>query len=235
MTPHLEAKPGEIADIVLLPGDPLRAKWAAETFLDEPHCYNRVRNMFGFTGLYNGRRVSIQGSGMGIPSLSIYVHELFEFYDVKKVLRIGSCGGMQSNLNLGDLILAMTASSDSAINRRTFDGMDYAPSADWALLKRAYDIAVKDDLSPHVGSIMSTDLFYAGRDDYLSEMTAHGVLAVEMETNALYTIAARYGGSALTLLTVSDMLDGSSEMSSEEREQGLKAMVELALRTATTT
>jgi len=232
MTPHIEAKKGDIADCVLLPGDPLRAKWLAETYLSDIHCYNRVRNMFGYTGTYKGQRISVQGSGMGIPSLSIYVHELLNYYDVKTVMRIGSCGGMQSSLSLGDVILAMTASTDSAINRQKFGGIDFAPAADWQLLNTAFQLSQERNLPVHVGGIMSGDRFYTDDPEYLSEIMRHGVLAVEMETNALYTLAAHHEARALTLLTVSDMLDGSGDMAPEERERGLQAMAELALDTA---
>ena len=232
MTPHIEAEKGEIADCVLLPGDPLRAKWVAETFLSDVKCYNKVRNMFGFTGTYKGKRISVQGSGMGIPSLSIYVYELLNFYDVKTVMRIGSCGGMQSTLSLGDVILAMTASTDSAINRQVFGGIDFAPAADWQLLRTAFQLSEDRNLSVQVGAIMSGDRFYTDDPDYLAEVIRHGVLAVEMEANALYTLAAKFKARALTLLTVSDMLDGSGDMPPEEREQGLRAMAELALDTA---
>ena len=235
MTPHLEAKPGEIADIVLLPGDPLRAKWAAETFLSDVVCYNRVRNMFGFTGVYKDRRISIQGSGMGIPSLSIYVHELLQVYDVRTVMRIGSCGGLQSDLSLGDVILAITASTDSGINRQLFGGIDFAPAADWTLLSTAAELARERALPVRIGGIMSGDRFYTDEADYLAKITEYGVLAVEMESNALYTLAAKFKARALTLLTVSDMLDGSGEMAPEDRERGLRAMLELALDTAVET
>ena len=186
MTPHIEAKKGEIADCVLLPGDPLRAKWLAETYLTDVQCYNRVRNMFGYTGIYKGQRISVQGSGMGIPSLSIYVYELLNHYDVKTVMRVGSCGGMQSSLSLGDIILAMTASTDSAINRQKFGAIDYAPVADWHLLNTAYQLSRERSLPVHVGGIMSGDRFYTDDPKYLSKITQHGVLAVEMETSAFY-------------------------------------------------
>ncbi len=232
MTPHIEAQPGEVSDIVLLPGDPLRAKWVAEKFLSDVVCYNKVRNMFGFTGIYKGTRISVQGSGMGIPSLSIYTYELLNMYDVKTVMRIGSCGAIQTDLSLGDVILAMTASTDSAINRQVFGGIDFAPAADWELLSCAHKLAEKNHLAVRVGGIMSGDRFYTDDPSYLDEVARHGVLAVEMETNALYTLAAKFDARALSLLTVSDMLDGSGEMPSEEREKGLEKMARLALDTA---
>lgn len=231
MTPHIDAKVGDIAPNILLPGDPLRAKWIAENFLDNPVCYNKVRNMLGFTGTYKGTPISVQGTGMGQPSISIYVHELLNIYGVKNLIRVGSAGGMSDKVKIGDVILAMTASTDSGINRSMFDGMDYAPCANWALLSAAAKAMAGSSKPVHVGGIFSGDLFYADRENYLEKMIKHGILGVEMEANALYTLAARFNARALGIMTVSDHLTLGHEhdMSPEERETGLKDMITIAL------
>jgi len=230
MSLHLAAQPGQIADRVLLPGDPLRAEWIAKKFLKDPICYSSVRNMFGFTGTYQGQRVSVQGTGMGAPSISIYVNELFTEYDVQIAVRVGTCGAIQESLHPRDLILAMTASTDSAINRRALNGLDLAPNADFGLLSRADRIAGERGLSHYVGGVASMDLFYDPTDS-LDRFKEYGVLGLEMETSALYSLALKYRRRALSILTVSDQILTGEKLSVEDREQSLGEMAELALET----
>lgn len=232
MSTHIAAPEGAVAETVLMPGDPLRAKWIAEIFLDGAECFNQVRGMFGFTGRYKGMRVSVQGSGMGVPSMSIYAHELVAFHGARTLIRVGSCGAMQPQVKVRDLVLAMTASTDSQINRLTFGGFDFAPCADWTLLRRAADIAEQRGVATHVGPIFTSDRFYADRSDYYDKVKAHGALAVEMEAAALYTIAARFGVRALAVLTVSDHLLTQEALPAEERERSFADMTTLALETA---
>lgn len=229
MSTHIAAKPGEIAETILLPGDPLRAKWIAETFLEDAQLYSSVRNMFGFTGFYEGRRISVQGTGMGAPSIGIYAHELFDEYGVQKAIRVGTSGGLAPT-KLRDVVIAMTASTDSNINRRDNNGLDFAPSANFELLEKAVSKARELGIDFHVGGIASGDLFYDNTDS-LEQWKKLGVLALEMETNQLYTLAAKFRRQALSIVTVSDMMDGSGHTSSEERETGFRAMVEIALAT----
>lgn len=232
MTIHIGAKPGDIAETVLMPGDPLRAKWAAETFLDAPRCINEVRGMLGFTGTWNGHPVTIQGSGMGMPSLSIYANELIRDYGAKTLIRIGSCGAMQPHIALRDLVLAMSASSVSTPSSTIFSDLNYAPTADFSLLEAATCASRARGLSPHVGGIYSSGTFYDERPDLDEQMIRHGILAVEMETAELYTLAARYGRRALAILTVSDHLPSGERLSSADREQSFLDMIEIALETA---
>ena len=234
MSVHIGAQPGETAEIVLLPGDPLRAEFAANEFLESPVCYNRVRGMLGFTGTWKGRRVSIQGSGMGMPSLSIYAHELMADYGATTLVRIGSCGSFQPNVKIRDLVVAMTACTDSAQNRIRFSGMDYAPCADYRLFAAACGIAQERDLDFHAGAILSSDTFYQDDLDSWKLWARFGVLAVEMETNALYTLAAQHGARALTVCTVSDSLVTGEAMSAADRETSFGEMIKLALDAATT-
>jgi len=216
-----------------MPGDPLRAKWIAETYLEGATCYSSVRNMFGFTGRYRGIDVSIQGSGMGMPSASIYYHELMAFYDCKTVIRVGSCGAITDDLQLRDVIAASSSCTDSAMNRVRFDGLiDYAPVADFALLRNAVDAADARGISMRVGQVLAADAFYTDRPDLFDKLALYGVLAVEMESAALYTIAARFRARALTILTVSDHIKTGAQTSAQEREQGFGAMVEIALDAA---
>ena len=229
MSTHIAAKPGEIAETILLPGDPLRAKWIAETFLEDAQLYSSVRNMFGFTGFYEGRRISVQGTGMGAPSIGIYAHELFDEYGVQKAIRVGTSGGLAPT-KLRDVVIAMTASTDSNINRRDNNGLDFAPSANFELLEKAVSKARELGIDFHVGGIASGDLFYDNTDS-LEQWKKLGILALEMETNQLYTLAAKFRRQALSIVTVSDMMDGSGHTSSEERETGFRAMVEIALAT----
>jgi purine-nucleoside phosphorylase len=232
MTPHIAAKAGEIAQTVLMPGDPRRAKWAAETFLDNPVLVNEVRGMFGFTGEYKGNRVTIQGSGMGMPSLSIYANELIKFYGVETLIRIGSCGAMQEKVKIRDVILAMTATSLSTPSRGIFKEINFAPCADYGLLRAADDAAQKRGAKTHVGGIYSADVFYDERPDLNELMTRHGILGVEMEAAELYNLAARHGKRALAVLTVSDHLLTGEALPSEDRESSFGEMVEIALEAA---
>ena len=232
MTIHIGAAPGEIAETVLMPGDPMRAKWAAETFLDDPRCVNQVRGMLGFTGTWKGHAVTIHGSGMGMPSLSIYANELIRDYGAKTLIRIGSTGAMQDHVGLRDVILAMTASSISTPSAGIFRELNYAPCADFRLLQAAHAAAVARDVPVHVGGIYSSDVFYDERPDLNDQMVRHGVLAVEMEAAELYTLAARYGCRALAVLTVSDHLLTKEELPSEDRQSSFADMVEIALEAA---
>jgi purine-nucleoside phosphorylase len=232
MTIHIGAKPGEIAETVLLPGDPYRAKWAAQTFLKDAKLVNEVRGMLGFTGTWNGHPVTIHGSGMGMPSLSIYVNELIRDYDAKTLIRIGSCGAMQEQVNVRDVILAMTASSLSTPSSGIFKDLNFAPSADWSLLKAAAAAAEAKAIPIHVGGIYSSDVFYDERPDLNEAMTRHGILGVEMEAAELYNLAARYGRRALAVLTVSDHLITGEALPSDQRERSFGDMVEIALEAA---
>jgi len=232
MTVHIGAKPGDIAETVLMPGDPYRAKWAAETFLKDAVCVNQVRGMLGFTGTWNGHRVTIQGSGMGMPSLSIYANELIRDYGAQTLIRIGSCGGMQDDVAVRDVILAMSASTVSTPSRGIFRELSFAPCADYGLLAAAA-VAAKDmGVRTHVGGIYSSDVFYDERPDLAAEMERHGVLGVEMEAAELYILAARYKRRALAVLTVSDHLKTHEALPSEDRERSFGDMVEIALRAA---
>ncbi|MEM6741949.1 MAG: purine-nucleoside phosphorylase [Pseudomonadota bacterium] len=232
MTIHIGAAPGEIAQTVLMPGDPLRAKWAAETFLEDPVCVNEVRGMLGFTGSWRGNRVTIHGSGMGMPSLSIYANELIRTYGAQTLIRIGSTGGMQPHVELRDVILAMTCSSISTPSRGIFRELNFAPCADFNLLRAAVAAAEARGARTHVGGIYSSDVFYDERPDLNEAMTRHGVLAVEMEAAELYTVAARYQRRALAVLTVSDHLQTGAALDSAERQSSFSDMVEIALEAA---
>ncbi len=234
MSTHIGADPGQVAPTVLLPGDPLRARWIAETFLDDATCYSEVRGMLGYTGTWRGHPVSVQGSGMGQPSMSIYVHELFTAYDVERVVRVGSCGALTEKVGLRDVVIASGACTDSSMNRLRFHGLDYAPVADFGLLRAAYDVAQQlPDVTAHVGLLFSGDTFYNPRPELTAPMVAHGVLAVEMEASALYTLAAAHGRQALAVCTVSDHIVTGEETTALEREQTFGAMVEIALGAAT--
>jgi purine-nucleoside phosphorylase len=232
MSTHIGAKPGEIAPRVLMPGDPLRAKWIAETYLDDAKCYSTVRGMLGYTGRWSGVEVSVQGSGMGMPSASIYAHELINEYGVTALIRVGSCGALSTDLQLRDVIAASGSSTDSNMNRIRFDGLiDYAPVADFGLLRTSVEAAERRGIQMHVGPILAADAFYTDRPDLYDRLADYGVLAVEMESAALYTIAARFKARALTLLTVSDHIKTGERTTAEEREQTFSQMVEIALDT----
>lgn len=228
MSVHIAAKQGEIADKILLPGDPLRAEFVANNFLENPQCYNKVRGMLGFTGTYKDVRVSVQGTGMGQPSFSIYANELFNEYGVQRAIRIGTAGALQKDMGLRDVVLAMSASTDSGINTHRFRGCHYAPTADWNLLKNAYDHAQKMGIKPLVGSIASSDVFYDDLETW-KMWAAYGVLAVEMEAAELYTLAAKYKRQALAVLTISDNIVTQEQTSAEERQTTFKTMMEIAL------
>lgn len=232
MTVHIGAAPGQIAETVLMPGDPLRAKWAAEAFLENPTLINDVRGMLGFSGTWRGHDVTIQGSGMGMPSLSIYANELIRDYGAKTLIRIGSTGAMQPHVNLRDIVLAMTASTINTPSSGMFKEVNFAPSADFGLLQAAFAAAQKNESTIHVGGIYSSDVFYDERPDLNEQMTRHGILAVEMEAAELYTIAARYGCRALAVLTVSDHLQTGEALNSVERQSSFSDMVQIALEAA---
>jgi len=234
MSVHIEAKVGDIAETILLPGDPLRAKFIADTYLEDVVQYNQVRGMLGFTGTYKGKRISVQGSGMGIPSFAIYANELISEYGVKNLIRVGTCGGMQESVRVRDVILAQAACTDSSMNRNTFPGFDFAPIASFGLLKEAYERAVDKGLNVHVGNILSSDIFYRDDKTVTTKLMEYGVLGVEMETTALYSLAAKFGVNALTILTVSDHLLTGEETTSAERQSTFNDMMEVALETALT-
>lgn len=232
MTVHIGAKKGDIAPTVLMPGDPYRAKWAAETFLENPRCINEVRGMLGFTGTWNGHPVTIHGSGMGMPSLSIYANELIRDYDAQTLIRIGSAGGMQEHVKVRDIVLAMTASTIGTPSSSIFRELNYAPCADFTLLSAAEKAATELKIDHHVGGIFSSDTFYDERSDLSEQLMRHGTLAVEMEAAELYILAARYNRRALAVLTISDHLVTHEALPSDQRERSFGDMVEIALRAA---
>ncbi|OED46317.1 purine-nucleoside phosphorylase [Leisingera sp. S232] len=232
MTIHIGAAPGDIAETVLMPGDPYRAKWAAETFLQDIRLVNEVRGMLGYTGLWNGHPVTIQGSGMGMPSLSIYANELIRDYGAQTLIRIGSCGGMQDKVKVRDIILAMTASTVNSPSSGIFRELNFAPCADWSLLQAAAQAASKRSSAVHIGGIYSSDVFYDERPDLNEQMVRHGILGVEMEAAELYTLAARHGRRALAVLTVSDHLATGEALPADQRERSFGDMVEIALEAA---
>lgn len=232
MTIHIGAKSGDIAPTVLMPGDPYRAKWAAETFLDDARLVNEVRGMFGFTGTWRGNPVTIQGSGMGMPSLSIYANELITEYNAQTLIRIGSCGGMQDHVGIRDVILAMTASNISTPSRGIFKEFNFAPCADYGLLSAAHTAATAKGVKTHVGGIYSADVFYDERPDLNEQMIRHGILGVEMEAAELYNLAHRHKRRALAVLTVSDHLITHEALPASDRESSFGEMVEIALEAA---
>ncbi|MBM7554866.1 purine-nucleoside phosphorylase [Thalassobacillus pellis] len=233
MSVHIGAKEGEVADKILLPGDPLRAKYIAENFLENPVCYNEVRGMYGYTGTYKGEKISVQGTGMGVPSISIYINELMESYGVSTLIRVGTCGALQKDVEVRDVILASTSSTDSQMNRMVFGGIDYAPGADFNLLKNAYEAGEAKGLKLRVGNVFTSDSFYRDNAmDLFNQLASYNVLAVEMETTALYTLAAKYGRKALSVLTVSDHILTGEETSAEERQTTFNEMIEVALEAA---
>ena len=233
MSLHIEAKKGEIAETILLPGDPLRAKFVAENFLEDAVCYNKVRNIFGYTGTYKGKRISVQGTGMGIPSMSIYVTELIKDYGVKNLIRIGSCGAIKPEINLRDVILAEGASTDSQTNKLVFVGADFAAIANFEWLLKAYNVVKEKKLQVHVGNVLSSDIFYSDDPDFWKIWAKYGILGIDMEATALYSIAAKYGVNGLTILTVSDQIVRGEATTSEERQTGFSKMIEIALETVT--
>ncbi|MDE0984317.1 MAG: purine-nucleoside phosphorylase [Yoonia sp.] len=232
MTIHIGAKSGDIAPTVLMPGDPYRAKWAAETFLDDARLVNEVRGMLGYTGTWHGNPVTIQGSGMGMPSLSIYANELITEYNAQTLIRIGSCGGMQDHVGIRDVILAMTASNISTPSRGIFKELNFSPCADYGLLSAAHAAATAKGVTTHVGGIYSADVFYDERPDLNELMVRHGILGVEMEAAELYNLAHRHKRRALAVLTVSDHLITHEALPAQDRESSFGEMVEIALAAA---
>lgn len=233
MSVHIAAKNGEIADTVLLPGDPKRAKWIAENFLENAVCYTDIRGMLGFTGTYKGKRISVQGTGMGIPSMSIYITELMKDYGVKTLIRVGSAGSYQEDIKIRDIVVALSTSTDSNINNRRFKGASFAPTVNFDLLSKVLKTAEEKNIKIKAGNILTSDEFYNDDASYFKKWAEFGVLAVEMETAALYTLASKYKAKALSILTISDSLVSPEITSSEEREKTFNEMIELALETAT--
>lgn len=233
MSIHIGANKGDIADTILLPGDPLRAKYIADKYLENPVQYNNVRGMLGFTGTYKGRRISVQGTGMGVPSISIYTHELMEAYDVQNLIRVGTCGAIQKDIHVRDVILAMSATTDSSLNRVRFNNLiDYAPTANFDLLLKAYEASKKAGVNVQVGNVFTADAFYNEHPEEVQKWADYGVLALEMESSALYTLAAKFGRKALTVLTVSDHVLTGEATSADERQTTLNQMIEIGLETA---
>jgi len=231
MSIHIEAKKGDIAETVLLPGDPLRAKWIAETFLENPVCYNEVRGMLGFTGTYNGKRVSVQGTGMGIPSTLIYCNELIQEFGVKSLIRVGSAGSYQKDVKLYDIVIAMAASSNSGINKSRFINSDFSPTADYELFIKAVDYSRENNIPIKAGNVLSSDEFYEDDFNSYKKWADFGVLCVEMEAAGIYTVAAKYNVKALAILTISDSLVTKEKTTSKERENTFSTMIEIALST----
>jgi purine-nucleoside phosphorylase len=232
MTFHIGAKAGEIAETVLLPGDPYRARWAAEKFLENPVLVNDVRGMLGYTGTWRGHRVTIHGSGMGMPSLSIYATEMMKDYGAQTLIRIGSAGALQPHVNLRDVVLAQTASTCGSPSRSIFRELNFAPCADFGLLTAAHRAAQDIGVPVHVGGIYSSDTFYDERADLSDQLQRHGTLCVEMEAAELYTLAARYQRRALAVLTISDHILTHDALPADQRETSFGAMVEVALQAA---
>ena len=231
-TPHIGANKGDIAQTILLPGDPLRAKYIAETFLEDAVQYNNVRGMLGFTGTYKGKKISVQGTGMGVPSIGIYLHELISEFGVKNLIRVGTAGSYQKDVNIRDVVLAMSASTDSSINRLRFNGADYAPTANAEMLFKAYEIAKQKGLNVKAGNVFTSDTFYGDDPNAWKKWAKFGVLCVEMETAQLYTTAAKLGANALTILTISDSFITHEVTSAEERQTTFNDMIKVALETA---
>jgi len=229
MSVHIEAKKGEIAETILLPGDPLRAKWIAETFFENPICFNKVRGMFGYTGTYKGKRISTMGTGMGVPSISIYANELITEYGVKNLIRVGSAGSYQENVKLRDVVLAMAASSTSGVNELRFGGADYAPTANFELFMKAVEAAKQKNIPIKAGNVLSSDEFYEDNKEAYKKWSKFGVLCVEMEAAGLYTVAAKHNVNALAILTISDSLVTGESTTSKDRETTFKSMIEVAL------
>ena len=232
MSVHIEAKKGEIADTILLPGDPLRAKWIANTFFENPKRFNNVRGMLGYTGTYKGKAISTMGTGMGVPSIAIYANELITEYGVKNLIRVGSAGSYQKEVKLRDIVLAMAASTTSGINKLRFNGADFAPTANFGLFEKAVEIAKTKNISLKGGNVLTSDEFYADDIDFYKKWAKFGILCVEMETASLYTVAAKHQVNALSILTISDSLVTGERTTSEERETTFKEMIEIALELA---
>lgn len=231
MSIHINAEAGEIADTILLPGDPLRAKYIAENFLEDAVQFNDVRNMFGFTGTYKGKRISVMGTGMGVPSISIYINELMNDYGVKNLIRVGTCGAIQKDVHVRDVIIAQSASTDSFQNKKLFKNVEYAPTSDFELLLASYNEAKKRGVNVKVGNVFTADSFYDENGD-IEQLASYGVLALEMESSALFTIAKKYDARALAILTVSDHVLTGEITTSEERQTTFNEMIEIALDAA---
>ena len=229
MSLHIDAKKNEIAETVLMPGDPLRAKWIAETFLKDPYCYSNIRGMLGYTGEYQNQRISVQGSGMGIPSAMIYYHELIEDFNVKRIIRVGPAGSYQEDIKVRDIVLAVSASTNSGINNAIFNDVSYAPTANFNLLMKAALYAQENNIPVRAGNVLSSDQYYEEDPEAFKKWAKYGVLCVEMEAAGLYTLAAKHGIEALTILTISDSLVTGEKCSFEERERTFKEMVQIAL------
>lgn len=229
-TPHNSAGPGDIASRVLLPGDPLRAKFIADNFLEDPVCYNEVRGMLGYTGTYKGKTVSVQGTGMGMPSMSIYANELMEFYGVKTLIRVGTCGSIHPDVVLKDVVIALGASTDSNMNHDRFGNITFAPTASFALLDRAYRLAQQEEMKAVVANVFTSDKFYDDAiDQKIKLLSSYGVAAIDMETCELYSLAAKHGADALTLMTVSDSLVTGERCTTQERQTSFNDMIKIAL------
>ena len=229
MSAHIDAKKNEIAETVLMPGDPQRAKWIAETFLDNAYCYSNIRGMLGYTGEFKGQRISIQGSGMGIPSAMIYYHELIKEYDVKRIIRVGTAGSYHEDVKIRDIILALSASTNSGINNAIFNDVSYAPTANFNLIMKAAVYGQENNIPIKAGNILSSDQYYDEDPLAYKKWAKYGVLCVEMEAAGLYTIAAKYNIEALAILTISDSLVTGEKCSYEERERTFEEMVKIAL------
>lgn len=228
-TPHIEAARGDFAELVLMPGDPLRAKALAEGHLENPRLVNSVRNMLAYTGTWNGKRVSVMGSGMGMPSISIYAHELFDHYDVQRIVRVGTCGSLQEGMQLGDLVLATAASTDSAMNRLRFRNWDYAAAADSGLVQKVLRTAEKHGTSVRAGEVFASDYFYHPDPEFVDRITAMGILAIDMESAALYALARHHGKKALTLLSVTDVIPTGEKSTTDARQQAFGTVIDVVL------
>lgn len=232
MSIHIAAKVGDIAETVLLPGDPKRAKWIAENYLENAICYTDIRGMLGFTGTYKGKKISIQGTGMGIPSISIYITELMKDYGVKNLIRVGSAGSYQEDVKVRDVVIAMSTSTDSNINNRRFKEANFSPTVNFELFTKVLKVAEEKNIKIKAGNILTSDEFYNDNKEYYKKWADFGVLAVEMETAGLYTLASKYKAKALSILTISDSLVSPEITTAEEREKTFSEMIELALETA---
>lgn len=228
-TPHINANLGDFAETVLMPGDPLRAKFIAETFLDNFHEVTNVRNMLGYTGEYQGKRISVMGHGMGIPSCSIYATELITQYGVKNIIRVGSCGAISQNVNLRDIVIGMGACTDSKVNRIRFMDHDFAAIADYDLIHNAVQAAKLKNIPVKVGNLFSTDLFYTPQPELFDVMEKYNILGVEMEAAGIYGLAAEYQAKALTICTVSDHIPRGEKLSAQERQFSFNEMITIAL------
>ncbi len=229
-TPHNSANVGDISDKILLPGDPMRAKYIAENFLEDISCYNEVRGMYGYTGYYKGKRVSVQGTGMGMPSMHIYANELMDVYGAKRLIRVGTCGSLREDVKLKDVVIAIGSTTDSNMNRDRFGSISFAPTADFFLLKNAYEESQKQGISAIVSNIFTSDKFYDDNGAQKNSLAAaYGIAAVDMETCELYTLAAKYHAQALTMLTVSDHLVTGERCTTEERQTSFQDMIKVAL------